>query len=228
MVDSKDCFWYNGSLMLDNRAIIGFVVIVLIGLGLAVYISGKSNPSTSKVADVGVLDSPTPQITIPEMKETTPTPSIAPISATQGVIKTAKGDIEFVLYPNDAPKTVTNFATLAKNKFYDGLTFHRVEPGFVVQGGDPNGNGTGGASIYGGTFEDELNPETESYRESYKEGVIAMANRGPNTNSSQFFIMWEDHPELPHNYTIFGKVTNGMDVVHKMVAGDKILSITVE
>lgn len=218
--------------MLDNRAIIGFIVIVLIGLGLAVYVSGKSNPSGSaKVADTTVLDTPSPQITIPEMKDgptATPMPTIVPISATKGVIKTAKGDIEFVLYPDDAPKTVTNFATLSKYKFYDGLTFHRVEPGFVVQGGDPSGNGTGGTSIYGATFPDELNPETESYKESYKEGVIAMANRGPNTNSSQFFIMWEDHPELPHNYTIFGKVTKGMDVVHQMVAGDKIISITVE
>ncbi|MGE5042415.1 MAG: peptidylprolyl isomerase [Candidatus Levyibacteriota bacterium] len=227
--------------MFDNKAIIGFIIVVLLGLGIAIYVSGKSNPSPSNTPDISAIESPSPAITIPEganninqpnqtnqMNQENAKPTMTPISATKGIIKTVKGDIEFVLYPNDAPKTVTNFATLAANKFYDGLTFHRVEPGFVIQGGDPNGNGTGGTSIYGATFEDELNPNTESYKEGYKEGVIAMANRGPNTNSSQFFIMWSDNTGLPKNYTIFGKVTNGMDVVHKMVAGDKILSITVE
>lgn len=221
--------------MFDNKAIIGFIIVVILGLGVAVYVSGKSNPSNSTTPDISAIESPTPAITIPESannmnqaNQASPSPTLAPISATKGIIKTVKGDIEFVLYPNDTPKTVTNFATLAAHKFYDGLTFHRVEPGFVVQGGDPNGNGTGGTSIYGPTFEDELNPNTESYKAGYVEGAIAMANRGPNTNSSQFFIMWSDNTGLPHNYTIFGKVTKGMDVVHKMVAGDKIISITVE
>lgn len=212
--------------MLDNRAIIGFVVIVLIGLGLAVYISGKSNPSTSRVADVGVLDSPTPQITIPEMKETTPIPSIAPISATQGVIKTAKGDIEFMLYPNDAPKTVTNFATLAKSGYYNNNSFHRVES-WVIQGGDPEGTGAGGQSIYGATFEDEIDPNSELYQTGYVEGTLAMANRGPNTNGSQFFIIKKDTP-LDPAYTIFGKVTSGMDVVNQITPGTKILGIDVQ
>jgi cyclophilin family peptidyl-prolyl cis-trans isomerase len=140
-------------------------------------------------------------------------------------IHTAKGDIEFQTYPNDAPKTVANFSTLAKKGYYNGLTFHRVEPGFVIQGGDPNGNGSGGYSIYGPTFEDELNPDTESYKEGYKEGVVAMANRGPNTNGSQFFIMLADNDSLPKNYTIFGKVTKGMDVVKQIVVGDKMTSV---
>lgn len=148
-------------------------------------------------------------------------------NATRATIKTNKGDIEIVLYPQDASKTVTNFATLAKRGYFNGLTFHRVVPGFVIQGGDPKGDGTGGTSIYGNTFEDELNPNTSSYKEGYKEGVVAMANRGPNTNGSQFFIMLADNP-LPHSYTIFGKVTKGIDVVKKIAVGDKMNQITVE
>lgn len=153
--------------------------------------------------------------------------SFEQISASKATIETDKGKIELVLYPQDAPKTVTNFATLAKNGYYDNLTFHRVEPGFVIQGGDPNGNGTGGSSIYGQKFEDELNPDTASYKEGYKQGVLAMANSGPNTNGSQFFIMLEDNP-LPNQYTIFGKVTAGLDVVRQIAIGDVIKTITIE
>ncbi len=149
------------------------------------------------------------------------------VSAATGIIHTLKGDIEVQFYPDDAPKTVKNFATLSKRGYYNGLTFHRVEPGFVIQGGDPNGNGTGGYSIYGPTFDDELIPSTASYKEGYKEGVVAMANRGPNTNGSQFFIMLADNDTLPKNYTIFGKVTKGMDVVHKIAVGDKMTSVEV-
>lgn len=149
-------------------------------------------------------------------------------TATQAAIHTEKGDIVIQLYGQDAPKTVTNFATLAKKGYYDGLTFHRVEPGFVIQGGDPNGDGTGGRSIYGDVFEDELNPNTPSYQAGYKEGVVAMANRGPNTNGSQFFIMLADNTTLPKNYTIFGKVISGMDVVKKIAVGDKMVKIDVE
>jgi cyclophilin family peptidyl-prolyl cis-trans isomerase len=157
-------------------------------------------------------------------------PTVAPsniISATSATIHTEKGDIEIQLYPDDAPKTVKNFATLSKMGYYNNLTFHRVEPGFVIQGGDPNGNGTGGYSIYGPTFEDELIPGTPSYKEGYKEGVVAMANRGPNTNGSQFFIMLADNDTLPHAYTIFGKVTKGMDIVKQIAVGDKMTSIEV-
>jgi cyclophilin family peptidyl-prolyl cis-trans isomerase len=148
------------------------------------------------------------------------------MTATLIDIKTPKGVIEIQLYPQDAPKTVENFATLASQGYYNGLTFHRVEPGFVIQGGDPSGNGTGGKSIFGNTFEDELNPSTASYQEGYKEGVVAMANRGPNTNGSQFFIMLADTP-LPHAYTIFGKVVKGMDVVKQIVPGDKMDTVTI-
>jgi cyclophilin family peptidyl-prolyl cis-trans isomerase len=150
------------------------------------------------------------------------------VSATTATVKTDKGDIILDLYPTDAPKTVTNFATWAKNGYYDCLTFHRVEDGFVIQGGDPNGNGTGGTSVYGPEFEDELNPTTPSYQAGYKEGVLAMANRGPNTNGSQFFIMLADNETLPKNYTIFGKVRSGMDVVKQVEVGDIIRTISIQ
>lgn len=128
------------------------------------------------------------------------------------VLKTVKGDITLELDADAAPKTVTNFITLAKAGFYNGLTFHRVIDGFMIQGGDPNGNGTGGGSIYGPTFADEITPSAALYKVGYKAGVIAMANRGPNTNGSQFFIMQKDYP-LPPNYTIFGHVTSGLAAV---------------
>lgn len=131
-------------------------------------------------------------------------------------IVTTLGTIEAELYEKDAPKTVANFEGLAKQGFYNGIIFHRVVPGFVIQGGDPTGTGTGGKSIYGHEFADELNPETKSYEEGYKKGVLAMANHGPNTNSSQFFILLADQGWMPHNYTIFGKVIKGMDVVEKI------------
>ena len=129
------------------------------------------------------------------------------------IIETTMGTIEIELYPADAPKTVENFVKLAEKKYFDGVIFHRVSKGFVIQGGDPKGTGTGGTSIWGKEFDDELNPNTPSYKEGYKKGVVAMANRGPNTNTSQFFIMLRDNTNLPKNYTIFGKVIKGMDVV---------------
>ncbi len=127
-------------------------------------------------------------------------------------IETNYGKIVFETYNDDAPNTVNNFVTLAKKGFYDGLTFHRVIKGFMIQGGDPSGNGTGGP---GYKFADELNPATPSYKAGYKRGVVAMANAGPNTNGSQFFIMHADYP-LPNAYTIFGKVVSGIEVVDKI------------
>lgn len=215
-----------------NKTVILFIVIVIIGF-LGVFFLTSSNFGKQNTSNITteITPIPTKQMTQENTQPTaSPSPTLKPsekISANKAVIKTAKGNIELVLYPQDAPKTVMNFATLAKKGFYNNLTFHRVEPGFVIQGGDPNGNGTGGTSIYGDTFEDELNPNTTSYKEGYKEGVLAMANRGPDTNSSQFFIMLADN-QLPHNYTIFGKVTLGMEVVKKIQVGDKIISITPE
>lgn len=149
-------------------------------------------------------------------------PGILPddqIKNKKAVIKTPKGTIELELYADKAPKTVSNFIYLSQNKFYDGLTFHRVEPGFVIQGGDPNGNGTGGP---GYEFEDE------EVQGDYLTGSLAMANAGPGTNGSQFFICLEDQPQLPKDYSLFGQVISGMDVVKQIQVGDKIDSITIE
>jgi cyclophilin family peptidyl-prolyl cis-trans isomerase len=145
------------------------------------------------------------------------------------VIKTSMGDITVELNAEAAPKTATNFMALAASGFYDGLTFHRVIPGFMIQGGDPNGDGTGGASIFGERFEDEIDADSDLYRTGYKKGVLAMANAGPDTNGSQFFIMETDYP-LPPNYTIFGKVLEGQDVVTAIakVDRDRISNMPVE
>jgi cyclophilin family peptidyl-prolyl cis-trans isomerase len=139
-----------------------------------------------------------------------------------GVIETNLGTIEVEFFENDAPKTVKNFIGLAEEGYFNGVTFHRVSKNFVIQGGDPTGTGSGGKSIYGGEFEDELNPKAPSYIDGYKKGVLAMANRGPNTNTSQFFVLLNDAPRLPKAYTIFGKVIKGIEVVDKIGASDII------
>jgi len=141
------------------------------------------------------------------------------------VLQTSLGSIEIELLRGDAPKTVENFVKLAQKKTFNGIRFHRVSRGFVIQTGDPLSAdpknkekwGTGGTSVYGGKeFADELNPGTQSYKDGYKRGVVAMANRGPNTNTSQFFIMLVDRAEMPKLYTIFGRVVSGMEVVDKI------------
>ena len=118
-------------------------------------------------------------------------------------LKTSVGDIIIELNKDQTPLTVKNFVTLAKKKFYDNTIFHRTIAGFMIQGGDPKGDGTGGP---GYKFDDE------SFTGDYNRGTVAMANSGPNTNGSQFFIMHADNP-LPKNYVIFGHVTEGLDVV---------------
>ena len=128
------------------------------------------------------------------------------------VLETDKGPIEIEFLPSDAPKAVENFRLLAEKGYYDNLTFHRIVKGFMIQGGDPSGDGTGGESAWGGTFEDEITPDSQLYRDGYRRGIVAMANAGPNTNGSQFFIMHQDYP-LPPNYVIFARVTNGLTVV---------------
>lgn len=131
------------------------------------------------------------------------------------VIKTEEGNISIALNAKETPITVNNFVTLARKGFYNNTVFHRVIKDFMIQGGDPDGNGKGGP---GYTFDDE------SFQGEYTRGTLAMANAGPNTNGSQFFIMHKD-TNLPKNYVIFGKVTQGMDLVDKIaeseVKGDK-------
>ncbi|HYG81339.1 MAG TPA: peptidylprolyl isomerase, partial [Pyrinomonadaceae bacterium] len=121
--------------------------------------------------------------------------------------------IRFELLEEDAPKTTENFRLLAEKGAYDGVIFHRVIKGFMIQGGDPLGMGYGGESAWGGKFADEINRSSPLYQGPYRAGTVAMANSGPNTNGSQFFIMHVDYP-LPPSYTKFGRVVEGQDVVN--------------
>lgn len=151
------------------------------------------------------------------------------------IIHTNQGDIEVVLYKDITPTTVENFETHAKAHYYDGTIFHRVIPGFMIQGGDPKGNGTGGESIWGASFKDEFSKDLKFN----KPGLLAMANRGPNTNGSQFFITVAPTEWLNNKHTIFGEVVKGYDVVQKIektkvgpgdrpVEPQKILSIDIK
>ena len=132
---------------------------------------------------------------------------------------TSRGPIKIELYPDKAPLTVANFVNLAKRGFYDGLNFHRVIADFMIQGGCPEGSGRGGP---GYRFEDET---TNGVR--HERGVLSMANAGPNTNGSQFFITHVDCSYLDPKHTVFGKVTKGKDVVDSVRQGDKIESIVI-
>ncbi len=136
------------------------------------------------------------------------------------IVKTDKGDIEGVLYPSKAPVTVANFLNLAKRGYYNDLKFHRVIPDFMVQGGDPTGTGSGGP---GYRFEDECTPELKHD----KPGIFSMANAGPGTNGSQFFITHVPTPWLDGKHTVFGSVTKGQDIVNAVAQGDKIKSIEI-
>ncbi len=161
-------------------------------------------------------------------------------------IKTTMGDIKVILFPDAAPKAVENFTTHAKNGYYNGIIFHRVIPDFMIQGGDPLGRGTGGESIWGRSFEDEFSPEYHNLR-----GALSMANAGPNTNGSQFFIVQADSvdgrfipqmerlpemftpdsvedykavggtPWLDFRHTVFGQTVEGMDVVDAIAAVER-------
>ncbi|MFA4846052.1 MAG: peptidylprolyl isomerase [Patescibacteria group bacterium] len=183
--------------------------LMLVGAGCA--------SSTPKASDI--------TFTYPDVVEEIKTwtfPGALPdeqIANKQVRITTAKGDIVFELFDDTAPLTVSNFVYLTTGGYYTGITFHRREEGFVIQGGDPNGNGTGGP---GYEFEDEL---SDGY--TYERGIVAMANRGPATNGSQFFIMLADTP-LPKAYTVFGRVTEGMEVVDLIAVGDAMTSVVVE
>ena len=136
------------------------------------------------------------------------------------MINTSKGMIEMKLYPEHAPVTVNNFVFLAKEGFYDGVSFHRVIEDFVIQGGDPTGTGRGGP---GYKFEDEFknNPL------KHERGVMSMANAGPGTNGSQFFITHSPQPHLNGKHTVFGKVMNGLDVVDSIEQGDQMIEVTI-
>lgn len=236
--------------MKDFKTIWLMMILALAGTTV-IGCSGGKEGNGDDVAESDAYSSETPATT-PASKETPVATEVMTSAANDGInpvithtatMKTSAGDIELELYGVDAPKTVANFVGLAKKDFYDGVLFHRVIPGFMIQGGDPFSKdpamkaqwGTGGESIYGAKFADELDPNAPSSKRMYKRGVIAMANSGPNTNSSQFFIMHNDYG-LPHSYNIFGYVRSGIetvDAIAKNNAGQppadpaKIIDITV-
>jgi cyclophilin family peptidyl-prolyl cis-trans isomerase len=130
-------------------------------------------------------------------------------------IETDAGPIDIEFIEAAAPKAVENFRLLAEHGYYEGVVFHRIVKGFMIQGGDPTGTGSGGESAWGGEFADEIDPQSDVYRAGYRRGIVAMANAGPNTNGSQFFIMHMDYALSP-NYVIFARVTNGMSTVDRI------------
>jgi peptidyl-prolyl cis-trans isomerase B (cyclophilin B) len=146
---------------------------------------------------------------------------IDPGKTYRAAIETDKGVIELELYPQHAPKTVNNFVFLAREGFYDGISFHRVISDFMIQGGDPTGTGRGGP---GYKFEDEVKENPLKH----EAGVISMANAGPNTNGSQFFITHSPQPHLNGRHTVFGKVMSGQEVVDKIQQNDKMLHVTIQ
>ena len=183
---------------------LGIIIGIIAIIGISYWLMNKKIVSAPVVAGEAVV--------LPDGTAPTTQPAAIKNAMHTITIETQFGNIRFETYDADAPKTVENFITLARKDFYNNLIFHRIIKGFMIQGGDPNGTGTGGP---GYTFADELNPATESYKAGYQKGVVAMANAGPDTNGSQFFIMLEDTP-LSKNYTIFGKVISGQDVVDRI------------
>ncbi len=181
------------------------LILLLAALSLAVLIIAACSGSEPPTATSAPQTSTTGESTIKQYNDP-PAMSINPEKSYTAKLKTNHGEVTIELYAADAPVTVNSFVFLARDNFYDGVIFHRVIEGFMIQGGDPTGTGTGGP---GYRFEDEIVPSL-TFAEP---GLLAMANAGPGTNGSQFFITVTPTPHLNGNHTIFGKVTTGYDVV---------------
>lgn len=182
----------------------------------APVVSGSPTPVPSPTG------SPLPDTSALQKTNLTPDLTADPsgLSKATVIIRTAQGVIKYKFYPTDAPNTVKRIVELINQGFYNGLSFHRVVPGFVVQGGDPVGNGTGGS---GKSLKAEFNSR------KHIEGSVAMARAGdPDSADSQFYICLAPQPHLDHSYTVFGQVVEGMDVVRKIQPGDKMTSVIIE
>ena len=191
--------WYQNMKIVIPVAAAVLVAGLLITLFLTGVIKMPSQPAKS-------YNSPIPMVIDVNKKYT-------------AVIKTAKGDLTLELYPQDAPVTVNNFVSLARKGFYNGLTFHRVIPGFMAQGGDPTGTGSGGP---GYTIPDEIS------QRKHVTGALSMAKTAqPNTGGSQFFICYAPQPHLDGIHTVFGQLTQGMDVLKQLVNGDKMNEVVI-
>ena len=208
---------------MNYKVLIWVIIILVVGLAAFFLIFGdKKEVAKDVVTPIEKIETEIPLVVSESKQEENLTIKQNTMPVVK--IKTNKGDITLELFSTDAPKTVENFITLAKKGFYDGVIFHRVISGFMIQGGDPTGTGAGGP---GYQFADELNPETPSYQNGYTRGTVAMANAGPNTNGSQFFIMHADF-QLQKNYVIFGNVTKGMEVVDSIATAPVTKSPTGE
>lgn len=194
---------------------VGAIIIILLGVMVM-----RKQATPLPAPEESPVETQTPPSSMPT--PSTPTPTVtAPQGITidvskqySAILHTTKGDMTVELAASATPKTVNNFVYLARQKFYDNTIFHRAIKGFMIQGGDPLGNGTGGP---GYRFDDE------PFTGQYAQGTIAMANAGANTNGSQFFIMHADYP-LPPNYVIFGKVTKGLEVVDAIATAPVTMS----
>jgi cyclophilin family peptidyl-prolyl cis-trans isomerase len=209
---------------------VGIVVAILAAFGALYYFGVKNPPQKKETAEVvATTDAPAQGEVVRSWSEP-PAMQIDTAKSYQAVLKTDKGDIRIQLYADKVPMTVNNFVFLARQGFYDGVTFHRVIAGFMAQTGDPTGTGSGGP---GYTFTDE-------FGDSLKHdgpGVLSMANRGPNTNGSQFFITYAPQPHLDGLHAVFGRVVEGMDVLEALTPrnpsdanaplGDKILTVEI-
>jgi peptidyl-prolyl cis-trans isomerase B (cyclophilin B) len=176
----------------------------------------KENPSMRQPFAILALAS---SLTLAAAPQKTYTDSFKGIDSIRATIYTSYGPMVFLLHQDKTPQTVANFIALADKKFYDGLTFHRVIPGFMAQGGDPAGNGTGGP---GWTIKDEFDPSLKNIP-----GALSMANAGPNTGGSQFFIVQTAQPQLNHVHTVFGMLRSGWDISCLLEVGDRIDSIRI-
>lgn len=193
-----------------NNTYLGITAFVLVLIAVLLYLpTDTERDAADRSTNTEMSTSAT------ETEEVTTTNSNQNQTMT-ATIKTSAGNIELAFFPDSAPNTVENFRSLAEDDFYQDVIFHRVIEGFMIQGGDPTGTGTGGP---GYQFDDELDPSSAAAERGYQRGTLAMANSGPNTNGSQFFIMHQDQ-QLPFNYTIFGYVTEGMDVVDEIASVD--------
>lgn len=218
---------------------LGIIVLILIAVGFyfnqriknEAVPAATSEQMSSPTPAASLSTSPTPSGSVSPGPSVSPSPSGSPapvdltidtngLSKATAVFETNKGTFKFKFYPKDAPNTVNRIVELVQKGFYNGIIFHRVEPGFVVQTGDPTGTGQGGSGT-------KLNAEFNDRH--HAEGTVAMARTSdPNSADSQFYITFGPQPRLDHQYTVFGQVIDGMDSVRKLQVGDKITAAHIE
>lgn len=199
--------------MLLKRTFVAFTVFTISTISLVLFsysaLADKTSDKTSDKPSDKASDK------VPDLKD-----PVSDASKVVAVLETTKGEVAFEFFPKDAPETVKNFITLTQKGFYNGLTFHRVVPGFVVQGGDPKGNGAGGP---GYTIKDEFNSR------KHLTGTVAMARtQAPNSAGSQFYVCLAPQPGLDGNYTVFGQLIKGYDVIKKIQVGDAMKKVSLK